>query len=183
MTAPITLPGDIPGLLRRGSPVRLDRLPAWGGTLPVGAPGVVLEPEEMNRALVAWFSHQVESVHQANIALDLADPTGRAHAAWWVAPLLAARTPNNAGDLYRHQSALALLRHAQRGPGWEPLAGEVDELRDLCLRLVTPAAEPESSFVPCPTDASLPAADCEYCSHGSCTDCGEPLNRCECERA
>lgn len=57
-----TLPGDIPGLLRRCSPV----------LSPTGSVGVVsLDPG----AYAAYY-------------LDLSDATGRAHAAWWLVATL-----------------------------------------------------------------------------------------------
>lgn len=70
-----TLPGDIPGLLRRGSPAYGRR----GGKLVVlsptsGAVGHALI-SDMKRSFLARL---------AELELDLTDPTGRAHAAWWV---------------------------------------------------------------------------------------------------
>ncbi len=86
MTDPITLPGSIPGLLRTGSVVRV-HVPDM-----IGSPlfGVVLVPDigagpRGREALVAssWFPTQ--RIPWADLALDLTDATGRAHAAWYVA--------------------------------------------------------------------------------------------------
>ena len=69
-----TLPGSIPGLLRRGSPVLFGALP-----------GVVVRT---GRLAVAWLTgdpHVDQLVQADGVALDLSDATGRAHAAWYVA--------------------------------------------------------------------------------------------------
>lgn len=81
MTAP-TLPGSIPGLLRRGSPVvvpvsarvRAVGLRALVGGLGVDHDGVWVITDNGAR----WEA-------PADVALDLSDSTGRAHAAWWLA--------------------------------------------------------------------------------------------------
>ena len=67
----ITLPGDIPGLLRRGSPVFAysDKPKVVGNISPSGIASV--------------GPHA--AVAPAAIRLDLTDATGRAHAAWWLA--------------------------------------------------------------------------------------------------
>ena len=64
----LTLPGDIPGLLRRGSPV----------THVDGSRLVVVELDGDDAKLPSgWaFTRLLE--------LDLSDATGRAHAAWWL---------------------------------------------------------------------------------------------------
>jgi len=74
MAAPAhTLPGDVPGLLRRGSPV------FWttprGQILSLGCSG---SPRNDGMVGVAGFMRRVE-----DLALDLTDPTGRIHALWW----------------------------------------------------------------------------------------------------
>ena len=84
MSAALTLPGTIPGLLRRGSPVIDDR--------------------GRRAAVTVWFVRQdfvtwtivgddLDEIPKwqhgeglpAGVALDLTDATGRAHAAWWLA--------------------------------------------------------------------------------------------------
>ena len=81
MSVDLTLPGTIPGLLRWCSPViNLDRrcivhnsaVHNGYGRINIGADVVVL-PEE--------------------VALDLTDATGRAHAAWWLAATLGMADP------------------------------------------------------------------------------------------
>lgn len=74
----ITLPGSIPGLLRRGSPALV--------SLHLKARAVTIHGI---RDGLAWFaSDGCDTVVVASIsvlALDLTDATGRAHAAWWLA--------------------------------------------------------------------------------------------------
>lgn len=74
----LTLPGTIPGLLRRGSPVCADIY----GQLQCG----VLMLRADDSAIVAWESADL-TAHPtyAKLLLDLTDATGRAHAAWWLA--------------------------------------------------------------------------------------------------
>lgn len=63
-----TLPGDIPGLLRRGSPVMYGtraRVVEDVGDFRLG--GLHLAQEQF-----------------ATCRLDFSDPTGRVHAAWWI---------------------------------------------------------------------------------------------------
>lgn len=74
-----TLPGDIPGLLLCGSPIRTTD----------GQHGVVVEnPAGCTIVLVVRDSADdltlmgVEAL--TALRLNLTDPTGRAHAAWWV---------------------------------------------------------------------------------------------------
>lgn len=69
----MTLPGSIPGLLRRGSPV-----------IEHGAWAVVVETEEDCGRFRVYDGGQVGDSSRSVCALDLSDPTGRAHAAWWV---------------------------------------------------------------------------------------------------
>lgn len=80
MTTP-TLPGTIPGLLRPCSPVIVTR-----GTY-VGLRGVVVSIAD-GLAVVAFDKPSISSLIALgldDIALDLSDPTGRAHAASWSA--------------------------------------------------------------------------------------------------
>lgn len=78
MSEPITLPGEIPGLVRKGStvckaPPDSDRqycvignIGTWLRAIPSGNGGM----DSMRPA--------------AELLLDLSDPTSRIHAAWWV---------------------------------------------------------------------------------------------------
>ena len=85
-----TLPGDIPGLLRRGSPVVLASVEFWNGTswmdpINQGRPGVVVH---MTPLWVSWCGLDggpecLVDVGAQALALDLSDPAGRVHAAWW----------------------------------------------------------------------------------------------------
>lgn len=82
----LTLPGDLPGLLRRGSPVfwRDEITPfvvAWVGPWP-GSDNVA----DGAIALVAPGSEPCLGMVVnacSDLTLDLTDPTGRAHAVWW----------------------------------------------------------------------------------------------------
>lgn len=93
-----SLPGDIPGLLRRGSPVLID---FWRSEGHDDFPdedsderpedylcrGNVYEVEG-DALFVAWSQSEAheggfDEIHRGWMALDLTDPTGRAHAAWW----------------------------------------------------------------------------------------------------
>jgi len=75
----LTLPGDIPGLLRRGSPV-------WRARAVGGLRCVCLTGAEGTAAVVlaARSDKCTEWYKSTELVLDLSDPTGRAHAAWWV---------------------------------------------------------------------------------------------------
>ena len=85
MTAALTLPGTIPGLLRRGSPVTLRPRVYGDVTLMHGAHGVVHDAAR-GVAVVDTFggSPCVVRYGREDVALDLTDATGRAHAAWWL---------------------------------------------------------------------------------------------------
>ena len=83
----LTLPGDIPGLLRRGSPV------FWRDE---ETPHVVLHADAVSvfAAPVSMPSIGVQD-HPDAFALDLTDATGRFHAALWLlADLNAAGRPD-----------------------------------------------------------------------------------------
>jgi hypothetical protein len=80
MTADLVLPGTIPGLLRRGSPVCTLVGP---GDLIVGFSDR-LTPHRGEGAYLASGSW----VRLVGASLDLTDATGRAHAAWWLARTL-----------------------------------------------------------------------------------------------
>lgn len=84
----ITLPGNIPGLLRRGSPVfvREDHGFYRDGFYVGPVPNT--RQDSPHHLVVVMFSDGgvpgLESYHINNILLDLTDATGRAHAAWWL---------------------------------------------------------------------------------------------------
>ena len=77
-----TLPATIPGLLRRGSPVivtagdLIDHRGLFVGVRPDGSVDVALDH---------YRGPEVKGGADDSMALDLTDPTGRAHAAWWLA--------------------------------------------------------------------------------------------------
>lgn len=89
----LALPGTIPGLLRRGSPVvaaRLIRAPGPRArsrdiVVKAGTRGVV-QTAGPDASVVAFEGiPDTLVVRNDALALDLTDATGRAHAAWWVA--------------------------------------------------------------------------------------------------
>lgn len=93
MSPDLTLPGDIPGLLRRGSPVVKtwhDDIDADGNpTVLFTASGFYLRdlaPDKAGRRCLCWFDNESIGLDSGfPPALDLTDATGRAHAAWWLA--------------------------------------------------------------------------------------------------
>lgn len=115
-----TLPGDIPGLLRRGSPV-----------LSFGAERATIHAIEGERYWCALtYSDPSISVpitvfrYPPDLALDLTDPTGRAHAAWWARDRYEQRPPDHEWDL---------LNFARYGGDMTPK--QIDLLAHLVLRL------------------------------------------------
>jgi len=102
MTALLTsVPGDILGLLKRGSPVWIDFWRSHCHDIDAtGDPDLDGLPEDFQcRGVVtgiddgvisaAWLSSESEDggaddIHQDWMTLDLTDATGRAHAAWWL---------------------------------------------------------------------------------------------------
>ena len=73
-----TLPCDIPGLLRRGSPVRVVGRSSWPS-------GVCIMPGDGDLWLVSRGLRIPRQAAPQDLALDLSDATGRCHAAWWLA--------------------------------------------------------------------------------------------------
>jgi hypothetical protein len=130
MPADLTLPGDLPGLLRRGSPV-VDRL---------NRSGVVVELDPMGGAYasVAWAmpnDTDPDCYHpNEGLALDLADPTGAAHAAWWARSRY---VPDLDDPHQEYLDTVKLLGDASSGFVTDDQRGA---LRDLCLRLAAEVA-------------------------------------------
>lgn len=137
MSEPLTtLPGDIPGLLRRGSPV------LWTEAM---IPGVVvaLVAEELGSysdppiLSVALFGQHVlpdrcidvDAHDRRHLVLDLTDATGRAHAAWWVV----ARIGEPGADSNVWFQARRMCDLAEMNRTMTP--AQVDVLCCLCLRL------------------------------------------------
>lgn len=83
-TNELTLPGDIPGLLRRCSPVVTTQA-ALGvpvGTRTVVCADVRTEPGPAYARVL--IDNSGPGLGLSMLALDLTDATGRAHAAWWL---------------------------------------------------------------------------------------------------
>ena len=91
--ADLTLPGAIPGLLRRCSCIVVT-----GGRY-AGRRGILAEdPDGCPRVLVLLDASGgddvvLEVLDVSDIALDLSDPTGLIHAVWWMASLDEQRFP------------------------------------------------------------------------------------------
>lgn len=125
-----SLPGDIPRLLRRGSPVhwRDEQTPfvvAWIGPWPDAdlEDGAIVQAAPCGYGLIS-----VEDTAR-NFALDLTDPTGRAHAAWWVRTQI--RWPADDDEA-------EMLDRARYADDMTP--EQVDTLARLVLRLAGRAA-------------------------------------------
>lgn len=79
MSADLTLPGSIPGLVRFATP-----LVDLADSLHRGvAVGTYAEGRYADHVFACWISGDSERVPLVRVALDLTDATGRAHAAWW----------------------------------------------------------------------------------------------------
>lgn len=76
--ADLTLPGTIPGLLRRGSPV----IAPVSKRVRVPGRRALVEGEHLDTGLVLLADGALEDA--SDLRLDLTDATGRAHAAWWL---------------------------------------------------------------------------------------------------
>ena len=140
MTAP-TLPGSIPGLLRRGSPVIQTTETRGEYIIPVGSRYTVLVVDDGSRcaadAAVLGAPGCFSGTHKReHIGLDLSDPTGRAHAAWWAVDYCGAEALRACG--------LSLLEWtgirdcATHGLNMSPAS--IESLRRVCLHVagVTP---------------------------------------------
>ena len=80
MSAAITLPGAIPGLLRRGSPCLFR-----DGDGPITLHVANYERDEFMGGVGRDYQHSyTNGAEAAGLLLDLTDATGRAHAAWWL---------------------------------------------------------------------------------------------------
>lgn len=75
----LTLPGTIPGLIRKCSPVRVG---GRGGGVVVDKPG---DKVGWFRVLCDGCEDEPDAESRSCVHLDLTDATGRAHAAWWLA--------------------------------------------------------------------------------------------------
>lgn len=116
-----TLPGDIPGLLRRGSPL-------WVRGAQTVA--VVLYDGRVAYATKGGLNHDALGA----VELDLDDPTGRAHAAWWAeekAPGVSILTPP--GDGFMSPREARICHRAVYSVPMTPI--QIDHLARLVLRL------------------------------------------------
>lgn len=126
-----TLPGDIPGLLRKWSPVMVtidsDKLPVRGVVLDP-----IIEPDEPDLRCLVWHERNGHDNKAAMfVALDLTDATGRAHAAWWIMDRWRSgpRLPVEDRGL-----VLEACRFAEQGA--DMTSEQIDTFARLVLRLV-----------------------------------------------
>lgn len=77
----LTLPGSIPGLLRRGSPVHGDN--NMRGIVLCVSPTIDVGWADTDPEDGSWCVE--DDYGTESLALDLTDATGRTHAAWWLA--------------------------------------------------------------------------------------------------
>lgn len=131
----LTLPGTIPGLLRRGSPaIRLPLTPMGGAVVDRdGWPCIVVECGDEVAACAfsdGGISVVEDDIPLADLALDLSDATGRAHAAWWARH----EFDKLFADLNRlSDKARRVLDLATRGEDMTP--EQVADLRDFALHV------------------------------------------------
>ena len=121
-----TLPGDIPGLLRRGSPVlRLDR---------AGEQGTLHCQDQYGRWILAAGTEGDSGSARVGaplLVLDLADATGRWHVALWLAnqPISLLRAAADVGPVALGEVMTAALWGEAMTPE------QIGILARLCLRL------------------------------------------------
>ena len=128
-----TLPGDVPGPLRRGSPI----VYVGPNRHRRGWIGLIEQVYPDGQARIAWNAgvHGVEKLE--HVALDLTDATGRAHAAAWADKAI---TYNTVEFIQRLEAGMLPSldeRHAMDlGMRFADMtAREIDTLARLCLRL------------------------------------------------
>lgn len=145
------VPGDIPELLRVASLVVL--VQPIDRDVPVGSPGVVVQvlPDGVFIVAFRWTEDPAEvgceafaEVDGADLALDLPDPTGRAHAQWWAWARIAEIVTANAwhSPLYTWCEAqrvewndvwLVVYHHPHDDAWWTP--ERIALLAEVVLRL------------------------------------------------
>ena len=136
--ADLTLPGTIPGLIRRGSPVVFVRGSAYAAYS--GGRGMLIHPSEPARGSMpysfGWPVAMCDTTHDrvcyaegTDIALDLTDATGRIHALWW---LTATRTPGNMPGHDRNAFNAAVMGI---WAGADLTEAEILDFRRICLRV------------------------------------------------
>lgn len=127
----IILPGKIPGLLRRSSP-----LVGFDGQI-----GIVTSIDPWR----AWdtMSGRDTGFNPKLVSLDLTDATGRAHAAWWLADRLPFDHPDRlrlrADEIELTWNMRAGTKVGRTFAGWCCGKGWVDPGSGLCVGRVVPA--------------------------------------------
>lgn len=124
-----TLPGDIPGLLRRGSPVQALRHPDARST-------VITVTAQHARVGFPWVinDEHADALWLDRLVLDLTDPTGRAHAAWWVQEQRARHHGGGGPDWLKTVAGWYTVLHLSMH-GLDLTPTQIDTLARLVLRL------------------------------------------------
>lgn len=124
----LTLPGTLPGLFRRCSPIVITETTGAGTCeIRAGQRGVVLLTTSGDVGpVVALADGRTLPIPGEHLALDLTDATGRSHAAWWARPRIHG---NLLGEMADSPLLWGAISRADLSP--EHIAA----LRDLCLGL------------------------------------------------
>ena len=135
-----TFPGDVPGVLRRGSPVvYADMFPAVVLLVQEIMPGVIGASIAIDHATLN-LPDRCTDTRLVSLALDLTDKTGRAHLAWWCedrAPGTTAHEPRGASPFMSIPERAAYSK-AIAGSPMTPT--QIDTLARLGLRLANRSA-------------------------------------------
>ena len=132
------LPGTLPGLLRKSSPVVVTTRgvgeDAAGGSVVIDRSrfrsrhGVVYEAPSRPSKVRVVVDHHGAMLETRCVALDLSDPTGRAHAGWWARDT--AEALHGDGAIRLNAEARRIIRDACAG-----LDVDAEALRRVCLHL------------------------------------------------
>ena len=125
----LTLPGDIEGLRRAGTP-----LVVVSG-ISKGAVGsqVVTDGPPVPGVVHMANEHATWDEVPTSVEVDLTDPTGRVHAAWWALAADDVLIARGDGSSPTDFASRFLLEQMTTGAPMTP--DQITALRDLCLRL------------------------------------------------
>ncbi len=154
----LTLPGDIPGLLRRCSPAI--RVPHRSFAMTIGA-------FEDGWAYGTRPDCGACSARVRELALDLTDATGRAHAAWWLAERLG-RAPTHGPASWESWPGFWSL-------SWQDT--DRDRRHEVGCTDIVEGMEDVSSALTVPTLADLDTGDLRTLADGSLWADAEALRR------
>lgn len=139
----LLLPGTIPGLLRRGSPiVFLIEEKVGPYIFPVGSRAVV--EDVISGEPIVRGKH----INPAAVALDLTDATGRAHGAWWLARHPGASWHLDSAGYRRWELHGGERPQISVSRSWEGLGEEARRARGLWAADDCPALDELNPFDP-----------------------------------